>query len=201
MTITNDRTDTDKVVPADWIPGPRQGEWTYAHYALIPDDGNRYEIIDGVLYMSPGPNESHQRANSRIVMFLGNHIELTGLGRVYTTPFDVELGPHLVVEPDVLVILNANLHKIVEARIIGAPDLVVEILSPGTALRDRKKKRAAYASAGVREYWLVEPKLYTVEVLVLEAGAYRSIGVYSGRQTLPSVVVPNFPIQVQQFFG
>jgi hypothetical protein len=80
------------VQPADGVPGPAQGAWTYEDYVRIPEDGNRYEIIDGVLYMAPAPGAAHQKAVARIVTFLTNHVELVGRGLVYVAPFDVELG-------------------------------------------------------------------------------------------------------------
>jgi Uma2 family endonuclease len=116
-------------------------------------------------------------------------------------PRDVELAPNVVVQPDVFVLLNDNLQKITEARVICAPDLAIEISSPSTAIHDRHRKYVAYARAGVKEYWIADPKAHTIEVLFLEDGAYRSAGVFSGEQTLPSQVVPNFPVQVQQFFA
>ncbi len=78
------------VMPADHMPGPEQGHWTYKDYAALPDDGHRYEIVDGVLYMAPSPNEWHQTTACDYFL-LSTHIELTGLGQVYIAPFDVEL--------------------------------------------------------------------------------------------------------------
>jgi Uma2 family endonuclease len=189
------------VTAADDVPGPGQGRWTYKDYAAIPDDGRRYEIVDGVLYMAPSPNEWHQTTAGRLFRYLATQIEDAGLGRVYVAPFDVELTPDTVVQPDVLVILNANHDKITLSRIIGAPDLVIEVSSPGTVGYDRDKKQSAYARAGVQEYWIADPWSRTVEVFVLEAGAYRSLGVFEGKATLPSQVVPGFPVHVEQFFA
>jgi Uma2 family endonuclease len=189
------------VVPADHMPGPEQGHWTYEDYAALPDDGHRYEIVDGVLYMAPSPNEWHQNAALEIASYLRTHVKLTGLGRVYIAPFDVELNPRTVVQPDVLVILNANRNKITFSHIIGAPDLVVEVSSPGTVGYDREKKQSAYARAGVPEYWVADPWSRTVEVLTLEAGVYRSLGVFEGKAVLPSQVVPDFLVPVEQFFA
>ncbi len=141
---------------ADAVPGPGQGEWTYADYAAIPDDGRRYEVVNGVLYMAPRPVERHQAASMRIGSHFFTHIEAAGLGRVYAAPFDVELSPENVVQPDVIVVLKDNLQVITAERIIGAPDLVVEIASPSTATHDRDRKRRAYEQAGVREYWIAD---------------------------------------------
>lgn len=191
------------VTPADHMLGPLQGNWTYEDYAALPDDGQRYEIVDGVLYMAPSPGRWHQKATVRFAYYLFMHVEQTGLGEVYEAPFDVELAHKTMVQPDVLVVLNANREKITDSRIIGAPDLVIEVASPGTAGYDRSKKQTAYARAGVPEYWIADPWSRTIEVLALEMGSaeYRSLGVFEGQATLPSRVVPNLPIQVGQFFA
>ena len=189
------------VMPADHMPGPEQGHWTYKDYAALPDDGHRYEIVDGVLYMAPSPNKGHQNAAFEIASYLRTHVKLAGLGQVYIAPFDVELNPRTVVQPDVVVVLNQNLDRITESRIIGAPDLVVEVSSPGTVGYEREKKQRAYALAGVPEYWIADPWSRTVEVLTLEEGGYRSLGVFEGKAVLPSEVVPDFLVHVEQFFA
>ena len=181
------------------IVGPPQGRWTYADYAALPDDGNRYEIIAGVLYMTPAPGTGHQSISARVVTFLVTHVEFAGLGRVFAAPVDVELAPDTVVQPDIVVVLSANLHRITPSRIIGAPDLVVEILSPGTAGYDRREKQDAYARAGVGEYWVVDPGAQTVELLTLNKGGYRSHGVFRGQARLPSSAV-TLPVPVERFF-
>ena len=195
-------------VPLDVLPvvtaaaplvGPPQGRWTYADYAALPDDGNRYEIIAGVLYMTPAPGTGHQSVSARLVTFLVTHVEFAGLGRVFAAPVDVELAPDTVVQPDIVVVLSANLDHITPSRIIGAPDLVVEILSPGTAGYDRREKQDAYARAGVGEYWIVDPGAQTVELLTLDQGGYRSHGVFRGQARLPSSAV-TLPVPIERFF-
>jgi len=181
------------------IVGPPQGRWTYADYAALPDDGNRYEIIAGVLYMTPAPGTGHQSVSARLVTFLVTHVEFAGLGRVFAAPVDVELAPDTVVQPDIVVVLSANLDRITPSRIIGAPDLVVEILSPGTAGYDRREKQDAYARSGVGEYWIVDPGAQTVELLTLDQGGYRSHGVFRGQARLPSSAV-TMPVPVERFF-
>jgi Uma2 family endonuclease len=178
------------VIPANWVPGPKQGEWTYHHYAALPDDGQRYEIIDGVLYMTPSPNGAHQDAVLWLAHYLLIHVKVAGLGQVYVAPFDVELAPDLVVQPDVTVILKANEQIIMPTRITGAPDLVVEVSSPSTIGYDRREKQDMYARAGVAEYWLVHPGEQTIEVLTLEGNEYASLGIFTGQATLLSKIVP-----------
>ena len=199
MTMTSDRLPI--VMRADWIPGPAQGHWTYEEYAALPDDGKRYEIVSGVLYMSPSPRGPHQDAAGEIFVYLREHVKLTGLGLVRVAPFDVILSPNDVVQPDVIVVLNEHLDRVTEKFILGAPDLVVEIASPSTATHDRHNKLDAYARAGVPEYWIVDPDSRTIEVLSLErVGMYQSLGAFRGKATLPSLVIPDFSTQVELFF-
>ena len=198
MTTTSDRLPV--VTPADWVPGPKQGWWTYSDYAALPDDGKQYEIVDGVLYMSPSPSIIHQRIAGRIFRYLATYVEDAGLGLVLDAPTDVELSPIDVFQPGVLVVLNAGLEKVQELKVVGAPDLVVEVASPSTGTHDKRKKYDVYARAAVPEYWIVDPGSRTVEVLVLKAGTYHSLGIFRGQATLPSQVVPNLPVRVEQFF-
>jgi len=186
--------------PADWVPGPPQGSWTYDEYAALPDDGQRYEIVNGVLVMAPAPSPAHQDIVGMIFHYLLVQVKFAGLGRVFTAPIDVDLGQKNVFQPDVVVVLNAHLERVAAKKIVGAPDLVVEVVSPGSGLMDRIAKYAVYARAGISEYWMVKPEGKTVEVFVLEAGEYRSLGVFGGQQTLPSRVVPGLLVRVEQFF-
>ena len=100
-----------------------------------------------------------------------------------------------------MVVLNHKLHLITDRGIEGAPDLVVEIASPGTRTHDRSTKLSAYARGGVPEYWLAEPADRTIEVPALEDGVYRSLGVFTGASTLPSRGLPDLPVRVEQFFA
>lgn len=130
-----------------------------------------------------------------------NYVQFSGLGRVYHAPFDVELAPNTVVQPDVIVVLAEHQGIITPSRVIGAPDLIVEIASPSTATYDRSKKLAVYEQAGVSEYSIADPIARSIEVLLLEANGYQSKGVFGGKSLLPSRVVPGLLAQVQQFFA
>jgi Uma2 family endonuclease len=178
----------------------KQGSWTYNAYAALPNDGHHYEIVNGVLLMAPAPTPDHQSIAVRLTYYLFAHVELGGRGRVFASPIDVELGPKDVFQPDVLVLLNAHLDRIAEKRIIGAPDLVVEVASPGTATIDRLTKYEIYARYGIAEYWIVKPVQRTVEVLVLQNREYRSLGTFQGQQVLSSRILPDLSVRVGQFF-
>jgi Uma2 family endonuclease len=201
MPVTVATTASPIVTPANSIAGREQGCLVYADYARIPADGNRYEVIGGVLYMAPAPGFDHQNAVGLLSSYLTMHVQFGGVGRVLVAPFDVELARRTIVQPDVLVVLNEHSVVITPTRAVGAPDLVIEVSSPSTATYDRRAKMDAYAAAGVPEYWLVDPSSRTVELLQLEAGAYTTVGLFQGAALLPSRIVPELPVRVEQFFA
>ncbi|HLZ61199.1 MAG TPA: Uma2 family endonuclease [Ktedonosporobacter sp.] len=185
------------MISADWVPGPSQGEWTYEDYAKL-DDEQRYEIVNGVLLMAPALNLWHQRIATKIAMYLGIYVDEPGHGHVYQGP-DVRLAQE-VFQPDVVVVLNKHFSKEMKQVVNGAPDLAIEVASPGTASYDQITKYHRYARAGVSEYWMVNPQKRAIEVLVLEGSAYHSLRTFSGKDTLPSRIVPDLPVRVEQFF-
>ena len=139
---------------------------TYEDYvALYADDRQRHEIIAGLHVVSPAPSVAHQRISKRVFALLKAVVEDAGRGEVFYAPLDVELSQVDVVQPDIIVVLNANAHKVTPSRIKGAPDKVVEILSPGSRAHDTQRKRAAYERAGVPECWLVDPDSQEIRLL------------------------------------
>ncbi len=161
-------------LPADQ-PWPAQGQWTYEDFLRLPDDGVRYEIIDGVLYMTNAPDPEHQYAVLQIAFALETVVRAGHLGVVYTAPIEVHLpGIAQPVQPDVLFIAQARREIIKSKFIEGAPDLIVEVLSPSTTRVDRSIKFGAYERAGVREYWIANPKPRSIEVYTLTRGEYVS---------------------------
>ncbi len=190
------------VVRASHVPGPSQGQWTYAAYAALPDiDGYRYEILSGVLYMAPAPVPDHENIAALVAARLVAAVDDQGLGRVFTSP-DIDASGS-VVRPDAVVVLNAQLGIVAERRLIGSPNLVVEISSPSTAAYDRDAvhgKRAAYARIGVPEYWILDPTARSVTLLVLTNDHYEEVGVLSGGEHIPSQVLPTFTTPVERLF-
>jgi Uma2 family endonuclease len=202
LTETFPDTGIAVVLPVKHVSGPQQGQWTYQEYLNIPEDGRRYEVMNGVLIMAPSPTEAHQAAVVRFVYYLHQHVALAGIGKVLVAPFDVVLTAKRVVQPDVLVILDKSLKRLTSANMEGGPDIVVEIASPGTAAYDRLSKYDAYEQAGVCEYWLADPTEKSIELLLLEQGRYRSLGSFKGKDTLPSRAVPAIAhVAVEQFFA
>jgi Uma2 family endonuclease len=200
MSIVPDTATT--VVRASHVPGPPQGQWTYAEYAALPNpEGFRYEIIDGVLYMAPAPVPEHERIGAVLIGRLVVAVEDTGLGQVFISP-DIDAGGSTL-RPDAVVVLSTNQGVIAETRLIGPPDLVVEIASPSTAAYDRdatEGKLGAYARIGVAEYWIVTPSTRTIEVFVLEDVVYQALGSFQGDEQLRSRVLPELALPARRFF-
>lgn len=180
---------------------PPQGQWTFADYAGLPDNGFRYEVIHGGLYMSPASRPRHQRAVTRLAHALGTHLERHPIGEVYVAPIDVIL-PDLAepVQPDVIFVAAERQAIVSDSRVEAAPDLVVEVLSKATARRDRTLKFALYAQAGVREYWIVdaEPATRSIEVYVLRGDAYALAGAFGPGETVGSEVLPGCGVAVDR---
>jgi Uma2 family endonuclease len=163
--------------------------WRYPDLRLMPEDGQRYEIIDGELVVTPSPTTIHQAISKRIGFQLMLQVEQEGHGIVFYAPVDVRLSDTRVVQPDLLVLRPGRRPFITKRAVECAPDLIIEIGSPSTEERDRTTKQKLYASEGVGEYWLVDPEQHTIEVLLLgaEGEGYSSHGVFGPGQTVASV--------------
>jgi Uma2 family endonuclease len=132
-------------------------QFEYQDLQWMPDDGQRRELIDGDLFATPSPVTLHQTVSRRIQYELMTALERTGLASVFDAPMDVIFDVRNVVEPDLIIVSKERQHIITERAIEGVPDVVVEILSPGTSERDRHFKRRLYEQYRVPEYWIVDP--------------------------------------------
>ena len=140
--------------------------WTYSDLVALPDDQLRHELIDGEHFVSPSPATAHQEISKRLFLALNAHVERHRLGEVLYAPFDVKLSAWTVLVPDLVFFTTARFADVVnEKHATAAPDLVVEILSPGTRRRDLGRKRAVYDRDGAREYWIVDPEARSITVL------------------------------------
>jgi len=170
-------------------PASTLGPFRSADYARLPDE-SRYEMLYGRFYLSPSPLPLHQIVVRILCRWLEDVIGPSG-GIVLPAPLDTALSDHTVVQPDILYI-TAERSSIVRERIEGAPDLVIEVLSPSTARRDRGEKLQAYAEFGVREYWLVDLTALHVEFLVNGDGQFRIVlpldGIYRS-ELFPEIVL------------
>jgi Uma2 family endonuclease len=140
--------------------------WTYSDLVALPDDQLRHELIDGEHFVSPSPATAHQEISKRLFLALNTFVERHRLGEVLYAPFDIKLSAYTVLVPDLVYFTETRFEEIVnEKHATAAPDLVVEILSPGTRRRDLGRKRAVYDRDGAREYWIVDPEGQSITAL------------------------------------
>jgi Uma2 family endonuclease len=133
-------------------------KYTYEDWLLFPEDGKRYELIDGELFVTPAPSRKHQAAVLRLSYFLFDFLRRNPLGELYPAPFEVHFSNLDVVQPDLLFVANERLASLTEKNLEGAPDLAVEVLSKTTRKTDETRKLRLYEKFGVQEYWVVDPK-------------------------------------------
>ncbi len=173
--------------------------WTVADYMAMEDE-RRWEVLDGELLMVPSPNIFHQRAISQLGAHIAVHVEENDLGVAVDAPFDVVLSEETVVQPDFTFVRKERIAELYDGHCIsGAPDLVVEVLSPATEKRDRHQKRALYAQAGIEWLLFVEPKAQLVEVLHLgDHGHYVIEDTAAQDETLNFGLFPDLEIDLSK---
>ncbi len=198
---TQDATQTTQPRLATQIAQlwPPQGEWTEADYFALPDTNRIIELSEGVLIMPPHPTDTHQRIVGALYRYIHAFVETHNLGTVRFAPLPVRLWVGKIREPDILFVSHAHADRIDE-QAYGPPDLVVEVLSPGTWRADRGEKFLEYARAGVAEYWLVDPEARTIEVFVLEEGTYALLGKFNPGEAARSKVLAGFEVMVEEVF-
>ena len=173
-------------------------KFNYKDYLQLPEN-KRYEIIDGELFMVPSPNEAHQRFLVTLTNIMVNYVRKNKLGFIYCAPFDVLFSEEDIVQPDIIFVANENRKIITKDNIKGAPDLLVEILSPGTSKRDLGIKKKLYAKKGVREYWIVDPERETVDVFKLKGREFEGKR-YGAQDCLSCSVIKNLTIEAKEIF-
>lgn len=154
---------------------------TYEDYVLLPNDRNRYEILEGELTVTPAPSTKHQTASGNLFVLLAHYIKERDLGKLFHAPIDLILQSTSVLQPDLLFVSKARQRIITEKAIEGVPDLVIEILSPGTSRIDRVTKAQIYARYSVPAYWIVDPEQEVIEIYLLEADGYRLAATLQGK--------------------
>lgn len=168
-------------------------------FALDDESGETYEIIGGELFVSPTPITTHQDVVQFISDAIGPYVRQNRLGKVYASPIAVRLGAHDIVQPDLLFISAAK-RPLVETRVIeGAPDLVIEVLSPSSRRNDLVRKRALYERTGIREYWIVDIPARRITLLELRSGQYEEIDTSGG--TIRSAVIDGLELSVAAVFA
>jgi Uma2 family endonuclease len=173
----------------------------YQDYLRFPDEGNRHELLDGEHVVTPAPSTRHQTASMNLSYFFVDHLRRNPQGFVFAAPTDVIFSDHDVAEPDLLFVSKERAGIVTEKNVQGAPDLVVEIVSPSTRRSDEIVKRRLYERFGVREYWLVLPRRRAVRVFRHDGARFRPAEDLSARDVLTTPLLPGLAIPVGEVFG
>jgi Uma2 family endonuclease len=178
--------------------------YTYEDYKSLPESmDRRYELLGGELFMVPAPTTTHQRVSRNLELILGAYCKVHGAGEMLHAPVDVVFGQgkeRQVAQPDIVFVRAERQPIIAVEEIRGAPDLVIEIVSPDTEERDRNYKKTLYARHGVREYWIVDPDARTVEAYRLGEQGYDDARVYRAGNPLTSALLPGLAIELADVF-
>jgi Uma2 family endonuclease len=188
------------ISPSPSAPLVTEDRWTYARYLRETAEGEYFTVIGGEKIMSPSPTSFHQFIIINLSLILSRWLKQTRAGKLQVAPLDVVLAEDEIAQPDLMVILSEHRSRITERNIQGAPDLVVEILSPGSVRLDREKKRELYARHAVPEYWIVSPGERTVEVLQLRGAQYDLAALYEEGETLQSPLLTGFTCNTREIF-
>jgi Uma2 family endonuclease len=173
---------------------------TYEDYCLLPEDGKRYELIEGELFVSPAPSTRHQSVSANLLHALMTALHGPGLARIFHAPTDLLLEKTTVVEPDLIVIGAANLSIITQRAVEGVPDVVIEILSPSSLDRDQYIKRKLYEKFQIPEYWVVDPEQRSMTVYRLDEGTYGIRARYDSSSTLECPEFPTLRVALADVF-
>jgi len=175
---------------------------TYDDYVTFPDqDGIRKEIIEGELFMSPAPAIKHQSISKKLFRMLEDFITQHKLGEVWYAPCDVIFSNINIVQPDILYISNQNIEILTALNVKGAPDLIIEILSPSTIENDRIYKKLVYEKFGVKEYWIVDPQEEMIEVWALKGANFQLHKKATKTQKFKSNLLEDFELDLLRVFS
>ena len=177
-----------------------QAKLTYEDYLELPDD-KRYEIIDGELYEMTAPTVRHQELLSNLHLIFGPYVRGNLLGVVLLAPIDVIFAENDIVQPDLVFVAESRRHIIQDHAIVGAPDLVIEILSPSTATHDRNRKANLYARCGVAEYWMVDTETEAIEIRKLGDAGYDGPVETHDSGVISTTLIPGLEIRLDDVFA
>jgi Uma2 family endonuclease len=173
---------------------------TVAEYRNLPETGPRYQLIEGDLYMAPAPNRFHQDISRNLQAVLTNYLSAHPIGVLYDAPFDVYLTEIDVFQPDLLIVLNENRGILTDAGAEGAPDFVVEILSPKTRQLDLVNKKRVYARMGVKELWIIDPDQKEMTVYRFDQDPTEPVAKFSDQGDVSSPLLPGLAIALRDIF-
>jgi Uma2 family endonuclease len=175
--------------------------YTVEDYMALTDEYPRYELLEGELIEMVSPTSRHQIVSANLFRILDHHCRSTHQGILLTAPLDVIFSKSVVMQPDLIFVAEARRAEIIRERIIGAPDLVIEILSPTSSQRDLNQKRKLYARHGVAEYWIVDPDDETIEIQRRQGNLLSTISLFEKNQTLTSPTFPGLTMEAAQAFA
>jgi Uma2 family endonuclease len=191
-----DKKEIDMAVVA---PPALERPLTYEDLEAMPDDGKRYELINGELFELTGPTPKHQRSTRRLSTNLDQFVTVRELGEVFFAPLDVYLSPHNTLQPDIIYVSRARASIIRPQKIEGIPDLLMEVVSPSNRRHDIVIKAALYATFGVPEYWLIDPETDSILVQTWRDGVY--VPVESADGLARSHVLHGFEVNPVEIFA
>lgn len=173
-------------------PQTQSVKLTYEDFLNFPDDGRRHELIDGEHYVTPSPNTRHQVIVGNLHWLIRRYLEGQPEGRVFLAPFDVVFSDTNVTEPDLLYVSSGRAKIVTDKHVRGAPDLVIEVLSPATRRTDKGKKLEVYERFGVQEYWLADPESEVITIHRRKGTSFQRTGELS-RENDDALTSPLFP--------
>ena len=179
--------------------GANKKQATYADYLKTPE-GGKFQLIAGEIFEMTSPSLYHQEILLNIISEFRHSLLKNKIGKVFVAPLDVYFSDTEVYQPDILILLNESFSKMKENKIEGAPDLVVEVLSPSTAYYDLKHKKSIYEKQGVKEYWIVDPIDKTLEIFELQNGKFISIGELSKNEIAKSKLISGMEVGLDIIF-
>ncbi len=165
-----------------------------------PDDGNRYEVIDGELHVTPPPSFRHQSTVAALFLRVGQHVERHELGKLLPAPLGVVLHEETGIQPDLVYFSHARAGIVSERGLEGAPDLVVEVLSPSTRANDRGKKMVSYALGGIPFYWIVDPTARSLEEYRLGPAGYELVATLGPTDIFRPMLFPGLEIRFAELW-
>jgi Uma2 family endonuclease len=175
-------------------------KYTYQDLRSTPDDGRRYELFEGDLIVSPAPTTMHQRIVFRLSLVIGNFVQMHQLGEVLSAPCDIQFSGETVVEPDLLFVARDRASIVKEDYVQGAPDLIVEVISPTSEERDRGYKFKIYAEQGVKEYWLADYRKRVLQIFGLTSSGFQLAGEFKNDDEVRSPLFPGLRFRVSELW-
>lgn len=181
------------------MPAPQIELFTAADYRAMPDDGKRYQLVDGEFIVAPAPNTFHQFVQKNLLRIIDTYLVRHPLGSILGAPCDVYLDDQNVYQPDLLYVTRDHAARIQHEGIHGAPDLVIEILSPSSAGLDRRK-RGHFATAGTVEFWQIDPALRQIQRFVFSENSAKPVALIDEPETFTTPLFPGLTLATAEIF-